>query len=109
MYNESNESKDNPMKSKEEIRTSLAGLKDTLRREYGVTEIGLFGSCVRGEQGPESDVDILVDFEKPLGLFEFVDLKYYLSDALGIRVDLVMKKALRPAIGERILREVIYV
>ena len=97
------------MKSKEDIQASLAGLKDTLRREYGVTEIGLFGSCVRGDQGAESDVDILVDFERPLGLLEFVGLKYYLSEALDIRVDLVMKKALRPAIGERILREVVYV
>ncbi len=103
MYNVNN------MKTKEEIQASLAGLKERLKQEYGVTEIGLFGSCVRGEQHPKSDVDILVAFERPLGLIEFVGLKHYLSDALDVPVDLVMKKALRPAIGERILREVIYV
>lgn len=97
------------MKTKEDIQASLAGLKEKLKREYGVTEIGLFGSCVRGEQHPESDVDILVAFERPLGLIEFVGLKYYLSDVLDAQVDLVMKKALRPAIGDRILCEVIYV
>jgi predicted nucleotidyltransferase len=103
MYNVAN------MKTKEDIQASLAGLKETLKREYGVTEIGLFGSFLRGEQQPESDVDILVAFERPMGLFEFVGLKHYLSDVLGVQVDLVMKKALRPAIGDRILREVIYV
>jgi predicted nucleotidyltransferase len=97
------------MKTKEDIRLQLSGVKEFLRREYGVREIGLFGSYVRGAQRSGSDIDILVEFERPMGLLEFVGLKHYLSEMLGTPVDLVMKKALRPAIGRRILQEVIYV
>ena len=71
--------------------------------------IGVFGSYVRGEQKRQSDVDVLVEFEEPVGLFEFMDLEMYLTDLLGVKVDLVSKKALKPHIGERILKEVIMV
>jgi predicted nucleotidyltransferase len=54
-------------------------------------------------------VDVLVEFEEPIGLFEFMELEEYLSDLLGVKVDLVSKKALKPHIGERILQEVIMV
>jgi predicted nucleotidyltransferase len=54
-------------------------------------------------------VDILVEFERPIGLIEFVGLKNHLSDLLGVEVDLVMKKALKARIGQRILSEVLYV
>jgi predicted nucleotidyltransferase len=54
-------------------------------------------------------VDVLVEFEEPVGLFEFMDLEMYLSDLLGVKVDLVSKKALKPHIGERILKEVILI
>jgi len=97
------------MKTREDIQILLSELKDSLERDYGVREIGLFGSYVRGDQSSGSDVDILVEFERPVGLLEFVGLKYYLSDMLEMPVDLVMKNSLRPAIGQRILREVIYV
>ena len=83
--------------------------RDDLQARYGVREIGIFGSYVREEQKETSDVDILVEFEKPLGLLSFAGLKNYLSDLLGLEVDLVMKRALKPRIGKRILEEVVYV
>jgi predicted nucleotidyltransferase len=73
-----------------------------------VKEIGVFGSFVRGESKKGSDVDILVEFEEPIGLFEFMDLEEYLTNLLGRKVDLVSKKALKPYIGEYI-RKVVYV
>jgi predicted nucleotidyltransferase len=77
-----------------------------LRKRFKVKTIGVFGSYVRGEQKRQSDVDLLVEFEEPVGLFEFMDLEMYLTDLLGVKVDLVSKKALKPHIGERILKEV---
>ena len=68
----------------------------------------MFGSYVRGEQTPESDVDILVSFDEVPSLLKFVGIENYLSDLLGVKVDLVMKRVLKPFIGEYILREVIY-
>ena len=64
---------------------------------------------MRGEAKKGSDLDVLVDYDKTPGLFEFVELKYYLSDVLGINVDLVMRNALKPAIGKHILEEVVMI
>ncbi len=97
------------MKTVQEIQRILRLHKEELESEYGVKEIGIFGSYVKEEQNETSDVDILVEFKKPLGLLEFVGLKNYLSDLLGVNVDLVMKKALKPSIGKRVLEEVVYV
>jgi predicted nucleotidyltransferase len=72
-------------------------------------EIGLFGSYTKGSQKETSDVDILVEFEKAIDLFTFVQLKNHLSDLLDVNVDLVIKKALKPKIGERILSETVYI
>ena len=97
------------MKTVAEIKKMLESRRDDLREKYGVKEIGIFGSYVREEQKEISDVDILVEFERPLGLLSFVGLKNHLSDFLGMEVDLVMKRALKPRIGKRILEEVVYV
>jgi len=99
----------NMRKTFEEIRRILEAHKEELTGEYHVKEIGIFGSYIRGEQKETSDADILVEFQCPIGLLEFVKLKNYLSELLGVNVDLVMKKALRPRIGQRILREVLNV
>jgi predicted nucleotidyltransferase len=80
-----------------------------LGERYGVKSLGLFGSYVRGEQREDSDLDVLVEFEYAPNLVEFVNLEYYLSALLGVKVDLVMKRALKPRIGERILQEVMEV
>ncbi len=97
------------MKTVQDIKRILKSHKEELESKYGVKEIGIFGSYVKDEQTETSDVDILIEFEKPLGLLEFVGLKNYLSDLLGVNVDLVMRKALKPGIGERVLGEVVYV
>jgi uncharacterized protein len=89
----------------EELRQRLPDLE----KRYKVKSLGVFGSYVRGEQHPGSDLDLLVEFHDPPGLLKFIELEYYISDLLGMKVDLVMKDALKPAIGKRILREVIAV
>ncbi len=92
----------------EEIRRILRAHLPELRDRYGVKSLGLFGSYVRGEQRESSNLDVLVEFDdRPLTLFEFIELENYLSDLLGIKVDLVEKQGLKPAIGRRILKEVV--
>ena len=97
------------MKTLEEIRNLLLRHKEQLRKEYGVKEIGIFGSYIRGEQDKSSDLDILIELEKPIGFVKFLKLENSLSALIGIKVELVTKKALKPYIGQRILQEVIYV
>lgn len=77
----------------------------TLRERFGVKSLGLFGSIARGEASPRSDVDILVEFNAP-SFDHYMDLKFYLEERLGRPVDLVLKGSLKPALRERILREV---
>lgn len=96
------------MKTLEEIKQWLAQHKSTLQERYKVKELGIFGSYVRQEQTETSDVDVLVEFFETPSLLKFVNLENYLSDHLGVKVDLVHKSGLKPRIGERILAEVIY-
>ncbi len=95
----------------DEIKIILRQHEKELREKYGVIEIGLFGSYLRGEEKEESDLDILVEFKSDakISLLEFVELENYLSDLLGVKVDLVEKSALKPRIGKRILAEVEYI
>ena len=74
-------------------------------REAGVKSLRLFGSVVRGEARPDSDIDILVEFSRPVGLFSFLRLQYRLSELLERRVDLVTPAALKRQLRERILHE----
>ena len=97
------------MKTFEEIKEILQKHKDELKEQYGLKEIGIFGSYVKGEQNEESDLDILIELEKPIGFVKFMKLENSLSRLIGIRVELVTKKALKPYIGQRILQEVEYV
>ncbi len=94
------------MKTLEEIKEILKNKKLFLKEKYSVSEIGVFGSYVRGEQKKKSDLDILVEFERPVGFFKFLELEEYLGEITGVKVDLVTKKALKPRIGKHILREV---
>lgn len=80
-----------------------------LTQQYNISYLGIFGSYVRGEQKDESDLDILVEFSEEPDLLEFIGLKQELSEILGVEVDLVMKSALKPRIGKRILEEVVQV
>jgi len=97
------------MKSLEEIKQKIQQHRDDLKKQYGVREIGLFGSYVKSEQVENSDVDILVELEKPIGFFKFLELEEYLEKLLGLKVDLVTKKALKPTIGRYILNELVIV
>ncbi|MGQ3683460.1 MAG: AAA family ATPase [Candidatus Loosdrechtia sp.] len=97
------------MKTLEEIKEIISQHKDELKKQYGIKEIGIFGSYVRDDQDESSDVDILVEFERPIGFIKFMQLENSISELLGIKVDLVTKKALKPYIGKRILQEVQYV
>jgi hypothetical protein len=98
------------MRKLNQIKQTLEGQKEYLKEKYEVKEIGVFGSYLRGEQKKKSDLDILIDFmpDSKMDLLTFIKLENYLSDLLGIKVDLVMKTALKPRIGKRILEEVVY-
>lgn len=80
----------------------------SLQRKYGVKKIGIFGSFARGEEKRNSDIDVLVEFSKPLDFFEFLEVEEYLSKILGKKVDLVTYHALKPVIKQDILNEVVY-
>lgn len=79
-----------------------------LKKEYGVSEIGLFGSYIRRENKEGSDLDVLVKFDLYPSMFKYLDLQEYLSQKLGVRVDLTHKDSLKQYIGKRILAEVMY-
>jgi predicted nucleotidyltransferase len=85
---------------------NLGSHKDALRR-FKVESLHVFGSVARGEADAMSDIDILVGFSEPVGLFEFVRLRTFLEEVLGRRVDLVTPGALRESMREAVLREAV--
>lgn len=96
------------MKDLEKLQKKLESVKSYLEEKYGVKEIGIFGSYVRGEQTEGSDLDVLVTFKEPIGLFELIRMENELSDRLGVEVDLVTKGSLKPHIRGRVNKEVVY-
>jgi hypothetical protein len=98
------------MKNIEEMKKILEEKKEYLKETFHISEIGIFGSFVRNEQTLTSDIDILVTFEEGYkNFFNYMRLKYYLEEILELRVDLVIKEAIKPRLKDRILREVEYV
>ena len=97
------------MKSLEEIKKIINEYRPILKERFKIKSIGIFGSYLRKEEKEKSDIDILVEFYETIDLFEFVELKDFLSEALGVKVDLVMKQTLKPRIKDRILKEAVYV
>ncbi len=89
----------------DELLRKLNKIFPEIQANFHVENLEVFGSFLRGEETPESDLDLLVTFSETPGLFTFVRLENYLSDVLGVEVDLVMKDSLKPNIGERILAE----
>lgn len=83
--------------------------KGNIKKKFGVKQIGVFGSIARGTSKTGSDIDVLVEFERTVDFFEFIDLKVFLESVLKRNVDLVTKKALKPLIKDKILNEVVYV
>lgn len=97
------------MQSREEIVATLRRLKGEIATRFSVSRIGIFGSVARGEQTEASDIDILVEFSRPIGFFTFLELEEFLSLNLSAPVDLVTSDALKPVIRERVTAEVAYV
>jgi predicted nucleotidyltransferase len=97
------------MKTLVEIGKILQSQKPYLAERYGVVEIGVFGSYVRNEQRSDSDIDILIELGEPprIDLLDLVNLERYLSELLGVKVDVAIKSNLRKRIGKRILNEVV--
>jgi len=98
------------MKELEEIKNKIISVQDKLNTDFEVSEIGIFGSYARGEAKEDSDLDILISLkpEHHIGLIKFNSLKNFLSNLLNIKVDLVLKDGIKPALKKYILNEVIY-
>ena len=93
---------------RETILTQLRSHRDFLRSEFGVQSLALFGSLARDESRPDSDVDILIDFDRPVSYFDLFHVEDYLTQVLGVaKVDLVMRRAVHPALRDNIFREAI--
>ena len=96
------------MLTRGDIEKKLQAIKPHLKEVFFVERLGLFGSFVTGDQTPDSDVDILVEFAKPLG-WEFFDLKSSLEKELDRKVDLVSVKALKSQLREIILKQTVFI
>ena len=96
------------MMNRNDILNKLKELKPFLNREYSVKEIGLFGSFASDSAKDDSDIDLLIELEKPIG-WKFFSLEIYLEQIFGRKIDLVSKNALREKLKEDILNKVNYV
>lgn len=96
----------NETKNSSDLKQSLQRLYAEIKQRYGIAKLGIFGSYVRNEQREDSDLDVLIAFDEPPSLFEYIELENLISDTLGVKVDLVMEDALKPNLKERILHEV---
>ena len=88
-------------------RDMLRGQLPHLAARYRVAALGLFGSYLRGTQRADSDLDVLVTFHEAPSLLRLIELENYLTDLLGVKVDLVLRDSLKPHIGRRVLAEVV--
>ncbi len=95
--------------SRQDILSSLQKIKGEVTKEYSVRTIGVFGSVARDELTDQSDIDLLVEFSKPVGFVHFMRLEEFLSQRLGKQVDLVTPDSLKPVIRQDVLSEVISV
>lgn len=94
----------------QDIKETLKEKLPEIKEKYGVKNLYIFGSYVRGEQTPESDIDILVEFEKGKKTFDnYMDLKFYLEELFGKKVDLIIKEAVKPRLKKYIYKEAISV
>ncbi len=91
-----------------DIKNTLTALKPELHERFGVSEIGVFGSWVRGEQKETSDIDVLVDFDRAVDLFDLMELQEFLEEVFGLKIDIALRRSLKKYIGKQILAEVQY-
>lgn len=97
------------MKNVGDIEKIIEGEKEKLLREYKIRNIGIFGSYAKNTAKEKSDIDLIVEFEEPVSLLGVIKAENYLTELLGIRVDLVPKEDIRKELKETILKEVIYI
>jgi hypothetical protein len=97
------------MKTRKEFVVTLGSLKGELESRFHVKSIGIFGSVARNENTETSDLDLIVDFSEPVGMFKFLELRDYLRLALSTDIDLTTPRALKPAIRQTVERDVLYV
>ena len=95
------------MKTAQQIQEQLSNLKPTLIKRFSVSSIGLFGSYARNEQNESSDIDIVVDFSKTVGI-EFIDLAEFLEERLKAKIDLVSLNGIKPKYLAAIKPEIVY-
>jgi predicted nucleotidyltransferase len=96
------------MTSLDAVKRCLTDQKSLLKNKYHISKVGIFGSYVRGEQRNESDVDVLIDYDEAPSLIALIEIENMLSDLLGMKVDLVTSKGLKPQLRQHILNEVVY-
>ena len=97
------------MKTLSELRNLLSCHKKELADSFQVREVGIFGSYARAESVEGSDLDILVDFSRPVGMFKFLELEERLQSLTGLKIDLVSRKGLKPSLADRILAETVFI
>ncbi len=97
------------MKNLDRIREILKENEDVIAREFKAEIVGIFGSYARGEQKKESDVDIIARFREGASLFDLVGLADFLEEKLGIKVDVVSERAIRPELKDNILKDLVAV
>lgn len=95
------------MKSFKELKAKLRAIKPELKKRFSVETIAMFGSYSHGAQTEKSDLDVLVTFSEPIGLYKFIEVEEFISQALGVKVDLVQKGALLPMIKDQVLAETV--
>jgi len=95
--------------NREDVLYRLRHQKQELTEQYHVASLSLFDSVARNQALPGSDVDLLVEFSQPVGLFQFIELQQYLEDILGCQVDLGTPRSLKPFIKQEVLQEAIRV
>jgi hypothetical protein len=95
------------MKNIQEIQRNLSSLKDAMHNAYGVSSIEIFGSFVRGEQREDSDIDVLVDFDRDVSLLDVSALQVFLTEQLGAQIDVVLKRSVRKELKDRIFAEAV--
>lgn len=96
------------MRTQEQVLKILKEEHSNLKETFQIKRIGIFGSWVRGEQTEGSDIDVLVEFEKPVGFFAIIELEDHLNELLRVRVDFVTSDALKPLIKFYILEKTVY-
>ena len=93
--------------TRDQVLHIIQAHREELRKDYAVKSLALFGSTARNEATENSDVDVLVEFSRPVGMFHFLRVQRRLQDWLGRKVDLVTRQALKSALRERILKEAV--